>query len=199
MEKKELGVDYQDATLRSIDPSPQSKDWPHAPVHRLGDAGAYMVTSGTYKKISHLHSSERLEIALQMLFQYSAEFGWSLQAWAVMSNHYHFVALSPDDPSNLPRMIGKLHMKLAKEINSTDGTPGRKVWYQYWDSYITFERSFLARLNYVHNNPVHHGLVAEASSYRWCSAAWFEREANPAFVKSVKEFKTERLNIPDDF
>ena len=90
-------------------------------------------------------------------------------------------------------------MKLAKEINSTDGTPGRKVWYQYWDSYITFERSFLARLNYVHNNPVHHGLVAEASSYRWCSAAWFEREANPAFVKSVKEFKTERLNIPDDF
>jgi hypothetical protein len=44
VQKKELGVDHQDPTLRSIDPPPQSKDWPHAPVHRLGDAGAYMVT-----------------------------------------------------------------------------------------------------------------------------------------------------------
>ena len=35
-------------------------------------------------------------------------------------------------------------------------------------------KSYLARLNYVHQNPVKHGLVRVANQYRWCSAAWLE-------------------------
>ena len=53
----------------------------------------------------------------------------------------------------------------------------------YWDTQITFQRSCLARLNYVRQNPVHHGVVHKASEYHWCSAAGFERSARAAFVK----------------
>ena len=34
-------------------------DWPHAPVHRLDQAGTYMVTAGTYLKKHHLRNAER--------------------------------------------------------------------------------------------------------------------------------------------
>jgi len=95
--------------------------------------------------------------------------------------------------------LGKLHMQTAKQLNLWDNTPGRKVWFQFWDSHITFERSYLARLNYVHQNPVRHGLIPLAENYRWCSAAWFAGNASPVFVKTVKSFKTERLEVPDDF
>jgi putative transposase len=122
-----------------------------------------------------------------------------MQAWAVMSNHYHFVAISPVDPGCLRRMIGKLHMITAKAINGMAGTPGRKVWHQYWDSHITFQASYLARLKYVHENPVHHGIVVRTDSYEWCSAAWFERTAEPAFFRTVRSFKTDRLSVHDDF
>ena len=31
----------------------ETKDWPHAPVHRLQEAGVFMVTAGTFRK-AHL-------------------------------------------------------------------------------------------------------------------------------------------------
>jgi len=57
-----------------------------------------MVTAGTYGKISHLSSPERLDGFTADLFRLASQFGWALQAWAVMSNHYHFVAFSPERP-----------------------------------------------------------------------------------------------------
>ena len=181
------------------DETPSFSDWPHAPSHRLGEKGAYMVTAGTYNKYPFLNSPARLDLALKLLFNFALEFGWQLQAWAVLVNHYHFVAVSPDDPQSLSLMLGKLHGAIARELNALDGTPERKVFYQYWDTHITFQRSYLARLNYVHQNSVHHGIVRKASEYRWCSAAWFERSARTAFVKSVYRFRTERIKVEDDF
>lgn len=90
-------------------------------------------------------------------------------------------------------------MTTAKQLNLWDRTPGRKVWFQYWDTHITFEPSYLARLNYIHQNPVKHGIVRSAEDYAWCSAAWFAENASPAFVKTVAGFKTDRLGIVDDF
>jgi putative transposase len=67
------------------------------------------------------------------------------------------------------------------------------------DAKLTYERSYLARLNYVHQNPVKHGLVRVANQYQWCSAAWFERTAAASAVKTIYGFKTEKLKIHDDY
>ena len=174
-------------------------NWPHAPAHWLFEPGMYMVTAGIYRKKPLLNLPERLDFVLESLFTRAEEFGWNLRAWAVMSNHYHFVASSPEDPATLRQMLGKLHMNVAKRINEWDAQSGRKVWHQFWDSRITFERSYLARLRYVHGNPVHHGVAENAENYKWCSAAWFARTAPGAFVKTVQGFKADQIAVPDDF
>ena len=158
-----------------------------------------MVTVGTYRKAHLLSDPGRLTVVRDALLACANEFAWRMQAWAVMSNHYHFIAVSPADPGCLRRVIGKLHMTTAKALNAMDGTAGRKVWHQYWDSHITFQPSYLARLKYVHHNPVHHGVVPKAEDYEWCSAAWFARTAEPAFIRTVRSFKTDRLSVQDDF
>ena len=173
--------------------------WPHAPAHWLFEPGIYMVTGGTYLKAHYLHSPERKDYFQQKLFECAAEFDWQLQAWSILSNHYHFVGRSPEDPSTLRHFIAKLHMTTAKEFNLQDDQPGRKVWFQYWDTLITFQRSYLARLNYVHNNPVKHGLVTRAEDYRWCSAAWFAQNAPKSFVETVSRFKTDKVSVFDEF
>jgi putative transposase len=145
-----------------------------------------------------LNSTERLDFFLESLFDRANEFDWNLRAWAVLPNHYHFVATSLQ-PATLRKFLGKLHMQTAKQLNLWDNTPGRKVWFQFWESHITFERSYLARLNYVHHNPTRHGIVPFAQNYKWCSASWFERNASPAFVNTVKSFKIDRVQVPDDF
>jgi putative transposase len=174
-------------------------DWPHAPPHRLTEAGAYMVTAGTYEKAHFLSTPERLDSFLDLLLAGAAESGWALQAWAVLSNHYHFVAASPGNAATLRTLLSKLHTLSAREFNLQDRTPGRKVWFQYFDSHITYPASYYARLKYVHENPVHHGVCPRAENYRWCSAGWFARTATPAFRKTVLGFKTDRLQVQDSF
>ena len=174
-------------------------NWPHAPVHSLDERGTYFLTAGIYHKKHLLSSPEHKNMLLSLLFSCAEEFGWCLQAWAILSNHYHFMALSPDDPKSLKPFMSKLHTVSARELNKLDNQPGRKVWHQYWDIHITFQRSYLARLKYVHNNPVHHGVVDYASNYPWCSAGWFECNAEPAFRKTVERFKVDKVTVHDDF
>ncbi len=175
------------------------RDWPHAPVHRFNEYSAYMITGGTFDKKRLINTPAKLDLVQDLLFAWAREFSWMLQAWAVLANHYHFVALSSSKPDNLGVLIGRLHGRIGKELNALDGVKGRRVMYQYWDTEITYERSYLARLNYSHQNPVHHGVVKNASNYSWCSAPWFERTAQRSFVKTVYSFKTDRINVIDDF
>ncbi len=174
-------------------------DWPHSPVHRLTGAGAYMVTCGTYLKQHHFRGAERLRVLCDSLLSLATSYGWNLQAWAVFSNHYHFVGLSPIDSENLAAFMKKLHSDTALETNRRDGTPGRQVWFQYWDTQLTYQKSYFARLSYVHRNAVHHGLVREPSLYPWCSAGWFQRRATTPFYKMIMRFGIERVRVAGDF
>jgi putative transposase len=176
--------------------------WSHAPLHRLSEQGTYFVTVGTYLRQHHFRGRERLMVLHRGLLTVCREFGWALEAWAVFSNHYHFVAHSPFDQAsaeNLPAMLGKLHGKTAGWVNRLDKAVGRKVWHNYRETRLTFEKSYLARLNYTHQNAVKHGLVPVANQYPWCSAVWFERTATPAQVKTIYGFKTDRLETYDEY
>lgn len=157
-----------------------------------------MVTAGTYKKEHHFRDSERLGALQRGLLKLASESGWQLEAWAVFSNHYHFIAHSPPGGAeSLSTMLRDLHRTLAQWVNRRDGEKGRQVWHNFWESRLTYQHSYLARLNYVHNNAVHHGLVPVANQYPWCSAAWFERTATPAQVKTIHSFPTDRLEVLD--
>jgi putative transposase len=96
-------------------------------------------------------------------------------------------------------MLGKLHEKTAKWTNRLDQTAGRKVWHNFWETKLTYEKSYLARLNYVHQNPVKHGLVLVANQYPWCSASWFERVARQAQVKTIYALKIDKVRVFDEF
>jgi REP-associated tyrosine transposase len=174
-------------------------DWPHSPIHRFTAGGAYMVTGGTYLKVQHFAGAQRLKFLCDALLRIAAWCRWNLQAWAVFPNHYHFVALTSPPSKSLPTFIRKLHAETAVEANRWDHSPGRQVWFQYWDTALTFQRSYLARLSYVHRNAVHHKIVLEPTLYPWCSAGWLQSRAATSFYKTIMKFRIERLNIPDNF
>jgi putative transposase len=181
------------------DPSLVEKDWPHAPVHRLGTDGVFMVTGAILHKAHLFSGPEKLTRLENHLLGLAKKYNWQLEAWAVFSNHYHFVARSLPEAGDLKKLLSQLHSDTARELNRMDGMSGRTVWFNFWDTKLTYQRSYLARLNYVHQNAVKHGLVKVANQYPWCSAAWFERTATPATVKTIYSFKTDQLNIMDDY
>ena len=182
-------------------PAPKPS-WPHAPTHELATNGTFFVTASTYLKAHHFRGADRLCVLHRGLLTVANSYGWQLEAWAVFSNHYHFIAHSPADApaaESLEFMLKTLHVRTAGWVNRLDQASARQVWFNFRETRLTFPKSYFARLNYTHRNPVKHGLVPGANQYPWCSAAWFERTASPAQVKTIYRFRTDRLQLPDDF
>lgn len=175
----------------------QISKWKHAPLHLFVPNSLYMITASTLYKQPFFTTPDKLRLLQETLFETAQAYRWDLQAWALFSNHYHLIVRAPDDGLSLKRLIQRLHSQSARLVNEIDQTPGRRVWFQYWDTCLTYEKSYYARLNYVHNNPVKHRLVSIAEQYPFCSAAWFKSHASVEFRKKVEAFAYDRLNVPD--
>ncbi len=173
--------------------------WHHAPEHWFVPGANYMITAGTQDKQHYFRDKLRLARLQELLLAVYVQYGWELHAWAVFSNHYHCIARAPDDAVTLVSLTQHLHSETAREINQQDNVRGRVVWYEYWDTCLTYERSYYARLNYVMNNAVKHGLVPVAEQYSYCSAGWFALYTTSAFQKKVASFLCDKVTVKDDY
>ena len=175
------------------------KTWPHAPSKCVTDPGTYIITGSTYRKQRLFDTDDKLELLHDTVLAVAEELGWQLQAWAVFTNHYHVVGFSPNVEKPAEAFSKLLYGRTSFALNQFDEARGRQVWYRAWDTRLTYEKSYLARLAYVHTNPIKHGLVADATRYPWCSANWFATTGHRPFVETVLSFKTDKVVVPDDF
>ncbi|MEE9508496.1 MAG: transposase [Anaerolineales bacterium] len=171
----------------------------HTPPHLFIPNSIYFVTGATINKQRILEASYIRSQIVKVLFEEALRNDWELQAWAVLDNHYHFIARAPEDATTLTQIVRAVHSRSAKFINRRDKVEGRRVWYNYWDSCITSETSYLARLHYVNMNPVKHGVVEKPENYRYSSYRWFVDSADPDFQRRVFSQPIDRLNVHDNF
>jgi putative transposase len=90
-------------------------------------------------------------------------------AWCVLPNHYHLL-VETGDITRLLRELGRLHGRTSFQWNGEDEDRGRQVFFRATERTIRSDRHFWATINYIHNNPVHHGYVEQWSDWIWSSA-----------------------------
>jgi putative transposase len=173
--------------------------WHHAPIHIFKPNLAYIVTAGALHKKHYFKDNDRLALLQSTIFEQADKFGWELHAWAVFSNHYHFVANALLDEKNLKRMLQAVHSITAIAVNKMDDAPGRQVWHDYWATALANEESYFARLNYAMRNPEKHGVAADALEYPFCSFQRFCSNARKATQRMVLSFPCDNISICDDF
>lgn len=127
-----------------------------------------MVTASTVARTPHLGTPERRDAFACHLHRTCREHRIELLAWVVLREHYHLV-ICPEAPDEFPIWIETLHGGHSKACNEEDGTIGRQVWYQYWDTSLWTEGDLWSRVNYVHRNPVKHGYVSDPAHWQWSS------------------------------
>ena len=110
-----------------------------------------------YRKNPHrkplFDSDAKLDLFRDTTFEFGEDYALILQAWAFFANHYHLVASFENTETTHRDFVRHLHRELTMRANEVDAAPGRRVMYEFWDTHLTFEKSWLARLNYVHQNP----------------------------------------------
>lgn len=175
------------------------KEYRHYPPHLFRPNAIYVITGSIKNKRHLLDSNKKKEFFCETLFKSSSQHNWQIGAWACLSNHYHFVARAPENAANMTMLIREVHSLSARYINSVDNETGRRVWWNYWDTCIRNEYSYLAMLRYVHENPVKHNLVEKAEEYPFCSYQWFLDVTNSHFKQKVLAQSLENIRIYDDF
>lgn len=158
-----------------------------------------MVTGATYLKTPVFVTSEHLHIQRECALSTLEEDGWNVHAYVFFANHYHVLIHKEQGNEEVGKTIGKIHRRSATAANKMDKTQGRKVWHQYWETEITNERAYLARIKYIHENPVWHGIVSSARLYEWSSLSWFEQTVPKSFLETVEGFNIDRVKVKDDF
>jgi putative transposase len=121
---------------------------------------------------------------------------WDLIAWVVLSNHYHCILKAPEeDASQLSSLIASVHGFTARQWNREDSTPGRVGWYQFWDTCLTHPGNFFARINYMHHNPVKHGLVNSPECYPFSSYSVWAQADDVSLPEIEGAYPWDRLNL----
>ena len=96
-------------------------------------------------------------------------------------------------------MLGRLHAESAGWINRLDDAAGRQVWHNFWDTRLTYQKSFLTPAELRASEPGQAWSGSGGKPISMVSARWFERTASAAKVKSIYRFKIEAVHAMDDF
>lgn len=93
---------------------------------------------------------------------------WALQAWCLMTNHYHLVLETRHE--NLSAGMQRLNGVYAQWFNACYSQTGHVFERRFWAKRIETEKQLHETVEYVLHNPVRAGLCASPWDWRWVGA-----------------------------
>ena len=127
-----------------------------------------------------------------------AKWLFHIDAWVVLPEHMHCLWTMPEDDSDFPRRWQEIKMAFTKSLPTIEARSAlmvrrreRGIWQRrYWEHAICDDRDYASHVDYIHFNPVKHGLTETPgdwpfSTFRRCVAAglypadWLPRGCEP--------------------
>jgi putative transposase len=94
-------------------------------------------------------------------------------AWVVLPDHMHCIWTLPEDDTDYSGRWRAIKKRFSKALPNVElkrpefsAREGRGIWQKrFWEHTIRDERDYSAHMDYVHFNPVKHGLVAHPAAW----------------------------------
>lgn len=114
----------------------------------------------------------------------------------LFDDHLHLL-ISAQQGSQIPRLVGSFKQAALSRLKYLPQSVAGRAWQRrYYDHVIRDEADFARHLDYLHYNPVKHGLVGHAKDWEWSSlVSWQARgvywpdwgSAEPASIRGMAE------------
>jgi len=159
--------------------------------------GTYFFTATLKNRRSQL-LLKHVDLLRQSFYQMKKERNLHVNAIVILPDHIHTVWTLPpgdNDYSNRWKMVKGLFTKSLKEKGFSfkhNHKGEHQLWQpRYWEHTITDEQDLENHINYIHFNPVKHGLVKEVKEWPYSS---FHRYVNDGRLPNdwggkAKDFK----------
>ena len=176
------------------------KEYKHNPPHLFRAGSKYFITSSTLDRHHYLKSDEAKTATLNILEKSFFHFNWKIEDWVILDNHIHIMVEASEHADTLPKVMNNFHKFTANWL-SKNGIKKikNKYFHNYWDTCITYQSSYLARLNYIWFNPVKHGYVENPEYWKFGSYYYRFKNKSNEMMDIIKNYSYEKLQIYDDF
>jgi putative transposase len=171
--------------------------------------GTFFLTLVTYQRQSIFSNRENISRLRYALASVRLEMPFEITGAVVLADHIHFLWTLPADDQNYSKRIGRLKVLFTRSLSGNITLPQNlsnsrrkhresNVWQRrFWEHNIRDEVDYERHLDYIHYNPVKHGLVScphlwEYSSFHkavqkgmyannWCCSCSGEQPEIPDF------------------
>ena len=126
----------------------------------------YFLTHVTYQRQPIL--SENMDLLLNSLFKFTLKTPYNIIAWVILPEHFH-VLIDPFD-NNLSLLMRKIKLSFSSSYRKQTNLNSGRTWqYRFWDHVIRDETDMNNHIDYIHYNPVKHGLVERPFDWKFSS------------------------------
>ena len=148
--------------------------------------GTYFFTVVTYQR-RPIFSSPNAVDTLRNAFQYTlSRVPFTIVASVILSDHLHFIWTLPQDDRDYStrwRLI-KSHFTRHWQAQGTTSTNASRrakgeadIWQRrFWEHFIRNEADLTRHIEYIHYNPVKHGLARTPADWQYSSFVKYVRE-----------------------
>jgi putative transposase len=144
--------------------------------------GTFFLTLVTYNRQPLFSEPENVSRLRRVMAQVKSEMPFDIVGAVVLPDHLHFLWKLPVNDKNYSKRVGRLKVLFTQSLRGERALPQNvsisrqkhresNVWQRrFWEHTIRDERDFEAHLNYIHYNPVKHGLVS--CPHLWTSSSF---------------------------
>jgi len=157
------------------------------PRHYQQNDSIYFFTVRTVDGQWFLRPDKYKQILLDKIRDKTKKFKYSLLAYVILNNHYHLL-VKVSDASAISKFFNELNGSSSREINKADHVIERKIWWNYFDHLIRNEEDFFKHLNYVHQNPIKHGLSDVLENKFSSYNAWVRKKGREYLNDSFEKY-----------
>ncbi len=145
----------------------------------------YFITVVTFKRRPILRCN--IDLFWLSINKMKSIYEFELIAWVVTQDHLHAI-INPFD-NNLSELIKRFKLSYSMNFRKRNNLKSGRIWqFRFWDHVIRNQDDFNRHIDYVHYNPVKHGLVKNPFDYEHSSLSKF-REYYPPNWGVAEEIK----------
>jgi putative transposase len=143
--------------------------------HRV-EGATYFFTVNLLDRKSRL-LIEQIAVLRQVVARVRVLMPFYIDAWVVLPEHMHCLWTLPEGDGNFPKRWQAIKTAFSRSIPpgealsiSRRARGERGIWQRrYWEHTIRDERDYGSHMDYIHFNPVKHGLAARAAEWEFSS------------------------------
>ena len=153
------------------------KEWPMSKLLRYyADGQIYFVTCVTADRAPIL--IDHMQLFYDAVRTVRHRLVFRIGPYAILPNHLHWI-IDPRD-SDLSDIMHRIKVSFSMKIRFQSRFVG-PVWQKrFWDHLIRDEDDFNVHADYIHYNPIKHGLTAKANEWPDSSFLRYSGDAQPA-------------------